>query len=47
MGFADYVAHEAFAGGIIEGIHAMCRKEYNRRVKEIVEESWKDDGEDA
>ena len=23
-----------------------CRREYNRKVKEVVEESWKDDGED-
>lgn len=23
-----------------------CRKEYNRRVKEVVESSWGDDGDD-
>ena len=25
---------------------AKCRKEYNRRVKEVVEASWLDDGDD-
>lgn len=28
-------------------LYGENRKEYNRKVKEIVEESWKDDGEDS
>ena len=25
-------------------LHAVCRREYNRRVKEVVEASWMDAG---